>query len=146
LDFNVYLEYVINTYEEAGSKFRIHHTIEDIKRWDRPDKPNYDWLELDKKMESFGYLVHLRHYGFPSPLLDWSRSAYKAAFFAFQNPSEGEYVSIYALKRNKYGDGIISSKPEIRVQDYYKNNMENIDDARHRFTLQEGDVTVCLIV
>lgn len=34
--------------------------------------------------EHFEYVAYLRHHGFPSPLLDWSRSPYVAAFFAFR--------------------------------------------------------------
>jgi hypothetical protein len=35
------------------------------------------------------YLIYLRHHQCPSPLLDWSTSAYVAAFFAFDNQSKG---------------------------------------------------------
>ena len=34
--------------------------------------------------EIYRYMAWLRHLGFPSPLLDWSRSPYVAAFFAFR--------------------------------------------------------------
>ncbi|MCB4792796.1 MAG: FRG domain-containing protein [Elusimicrobia bacterium] len=43
------------------------------------------------------YMVYLRHYGFPSPLLDWSEDKDVAAFFAFATPErEGvKYSSIF---------------------------------------------------
>jgi hypothetical protein len=46
---------------------------------------------------NYSYMAYLRHHGFPSPLLDWSRSPYVASFFAFHglNPS-AEMRSIYA--------------------------------------------------
>jgi hypothetical protein len=33
----------------------------------------------------YKFMVYLRHHGFPSPLLDWSKSPYIAAFFAFRD-------------------------------------------------------------
>lgn len=46
----------------------------------------------------YEYMVFLRHHGFPSPLLDWSRSPYLAAFFAFRDAApEAKRVAIYAF-------------------------------------------------
>ncbi|MBI4167658.1 MAG: FRG domain-containing protein [Candidatus Aenigmarchaeota archaeon] len=48
------------------------------------------------------YMAYLRHYSFPSPLLDWTRSPYVAAFFAFRptytRPREN--VAIYSYREH----------------------------------------------
>jgi hypothetical protein len=45
---------------------------------------------------AYEYLVYLRHHSFPSPLLDWTRSPYVAAFFAFREEGDlAERVAIF---------------------------------------------------
>lgn len=43
------------------------------------------------------FMAFLRQNGFPSPLLDWSRSPFIAAFFAFcrADPKQSNYVAIF---------------------------------------------------
>jgi len=68
----------------------------------------------------YEFWSHLRHLGFPSPLLDWSASPYIAALFAFsnrQNPDKVENVSIFVfIEQPEGGKEVQGGAPRIDVQ------------------------------
>ena len=70
---------------------------------------------MDYPLQAYEFKAYLRHNGFPSPLLDWTRSPYVAAFFAFGNvPREAKQVSIYVY-REWCGGGNACARDKPRI-------------------------------
>lgn len=70
-----------------------------LGEWEQPK------VEIPSPPPGYEFMVYCRHHGFPSPLLDWTRSPYVAAFFAFQNARRKEgNVAIYVFEEY-LGDG-----------------------------------------
>lgn len=130
------------------------HTISRLKplvetftgtTWAIPEPPEYiKWLkDFDTAMPigypGYDYMVYLRHHGFPSPLLDWSRSLHVATYFAFREPPLSDRVAVFAyierptgLKTYSSGAPAIWSKgPYIR--------------SHKRHFLQQCEYTICIV-
>ena len=103
----------------------------------------HDAVFLDliySQLPVYDYLIYLRHHGFPSPLLDWSRSLYIAAFFAFREPV-GERIAIFVYQEHGGNAGDVkitdAAFPQIHVLGPYVR-------THPRHFLQQAEYTMCV--
>ena len=104
--------------------------------------PNYSepYDSLSFKLQAYDYMVYLRHHGFPSPLLDWTRSPFIAAFFAFHNISDKDQsVSIYSyMEWAGKGKTHAGSDPTI-------SGLGSYIRTHPRHFLQQSEYTTCTV-
>lgn len=85
----------------------------------------------------YSYMIYLRHHGFPSPLLDWTRSPYIGVFFSFNDIKSDKDVALFAyiedLGKGKTSRGIEAT---ISSQGPYVT-------THKRHHLQQCEYTIC---
>jgi len=129
---------------------RIRPQIETLtgSEWPIPDYPqvrkdveDYDKFSMELwcgRCPGYPYLAYLRHHGFPSPLLDWSRSPYVAAYFAFNKAEVSTNkvaIYIFAEISNK------SSGNRMSVLHRYGPYVK----THRRHVLQQSEYTLCTV-
>ncbi len=100
---------------------------------------NYDYLSLHLGgWPGYEYMAYLRHHGFPSPLLDWTRSSRVAAYFAFCNAAADyvKHVSLFVFSEERFTSRTNTAPNIFRLGPYLK--------THRRHFLQQSDYTLCL--
>lgn len=140
----------ISEYYHLISALKSQVETYSTRKWEIAEPPemekvlkDFDGWGLHKfpTQEIYSYMVYLRHHGFPSPLLDWSRSSYIAAFFAFRSgvkPRDGK-VSIFAFSEMPERDYVGGNSIPLvrRIGPHVR--------AHRRHFLQQSDYTMCAI-
>lgn len=92
-------------------------------------------LPLPGGQEFYSYLAFLRHYGYPSPLVDFSKSPYVALLFAVLH-QVSDWSSVYVSNSHHDGAIAVGEQPIIRVLGPFVRT-----SARHH--LQQGLYLCC---
>lgn len=74
---------------------------------------NFDeYFYASWELPDMEYLTYLRHHGFPTPLIDWSRSLYVALFFACEDHfDQNGKIFVYIHPNNQ---SLGANEPELR--------------------------------
>lgn len=127
--------------EKSGTTLAVYDEVI-IPQLIHPVREKYGKkFDIRNPHEYGSFLSLLQHYGFPTPLLDWTLCPYIAAYFAFKYPAE--YVKVFVFDAESWHQPR-HALPIRQVQSPYIHvtTVEPYDAGNPRVIAQKGKFTL----
>lgn len=126
-----YCDLIVDCTRDLRSLYGYTGDIPSLSDIDRELIENMSQVLVDIPISISIYWTYLRHYGFPSPLLDWTICPYIAPFFAFRESVRAEEVAVFAFIDSIVGvKHVWKGKPQITSK--WLNVYEHVRHTRQK--------------
>ncbi len=119
---------------------RAKPTVETItnRKWRLSKSMKLSYDTLVDEPPSVEFMAYARHHGYPSPLLDWSRSPYVAFYFAFSKARKDQDAALFVFIKSP--EGVRSGS----LQDPQICEVSRLSTTHVRHISQQSRYTICV--